>query len=70
MARACRPCWAKQRLVRSLGPTFGPELTGTEVRYLMAHEWARFPEDILWRRSKLGLTMPAADREALAAFMA
>ncbi len=53
-----------------LGPAFGPELTGAEVRYLMAREWARFPDDILWRRSKLGLTMPAADREALAAFMA
>jgi glycerol-3-phosphate dehydrogenase len=53
-----------------LGPAFGPELTGAEVRYLMANEWARFPDDILWRRSKLGLTMPPADREALAAFMA
>ncbi|TMJ17970.1 MAG: glycerol-3-phosphate dehydrogenase [Alphaproteobacteria bacterium] len=53
-----------------LGPGFGPELTGAEVRYLMSHEWARFPEDILWRRSKLGLTMPSADREALAVFMA
>jgi glycerol-3-phosphate dehydrogenase len=53
-----------------LGPWFGPELTGTEVRYLMEKEWARFPDDILWRRSKLGLTMPAADREALASFMA
>ncbi len=53
-----------------LGPRFGPELTGAEVRYLMAREWARFPEDILWRRSKLGLTMPPADREALVAFMA
>jgi glycerol-3-phosphate dehydrogenase len=53
-----------------LGPGFGPELTGAEVRHLMAHEWARFPEDVLWRRSKLGLTMPAADRDALAAFMA
>jgi glycerol-3-phosphate dehydrogenase len=53
-----------------LGPAFGPELTGAEVRYLMTREWARFPEDILWRRSKLGLTMPAADRDALAAFMA
>ena len=53
-----------------LGPGFGPELTGAEVRYLMSHEWARFPDDILWRRSKLGLTMPSADREALAAFMA
>jgi glycerol-3-phosphate dehydrogenase len=35
----------------------------------MAREWARFPDDILWRRSKLGLTISAADREALAAFM-
>ena len=38
-----------------LGPAFGPELTGAEVRHLMAREWARFPDDILWRRSKLGL---------------
>ena len=53
-----------------LGPGFGPELTGAEVRYLMAREWARFPDDILWRRSKLGLTMSPQDREALAAFMA
>jgi glycerol-3-phosphate dehydrogenase len=53
-----------------LGPAFGPELTGAEVRYLMTKEWARFPDDILWRRSKLGLTMSAHDREALAAFMA
>ena len=53
-----------------LGPAFGPELTGAEVRYLMEKEWARFPDDILWRRSKLGLTLPLADREALAAFMA
>jgi glycerol-3-phosphate dehydrogenase len=53
-----------------LGPAFGPELTGAEVRYLMTKEWARFPDDILWRRSKLGLTMGPADREALAVFMA
>ena len=53
-----------------LGPAFGPELTAAEARYLMAREWARFPDDILWRRSKLGLTMQAQDRAALAAFMA
>jgi glycerol-3-phosphate dehydrogenase len=52
-----------------LGPAFGEGLTGAEVRYLMAKEWARFPDDILWRRSKLGLTMPPADRDALAQFM-
>jgi glycerol-3-phosphate dehydrogenase len=59
---------AKERA--DLGPAFGPELTAAEVRYLMAREWARFPDDILWRRSKLGLTMKPADREALTAFMA
>jgi glycerol-3-phosphate dehydrogenase len=58
------------RTPAELGPAFGPELTGAEVRYLMEKEWARFPDDILWRRSKLGLTMPPGDREALAAFMA
>lgn len=54
----------------ALGPAFGPHLTGAEVRHLARNEWARFPDDILWRRSKLGMTMQAADREALAAFMA
>jgi glycerol-3-phosphate dehydrogenase len=53
-----------------LGPAFGPELTGAEVRYLMTKEWARFPDDILWRRSKLGLSMAPEDKDALATFMA
>ena len=58
------------KVLSDLGPVFGENLTGAEVRYLMANEWARFADDILWRRSKLGLTMPAKDREALSAFMA
>ncbi len=53
-----------------LGPAFGESLSGAEVRYLMQKEWARFPDDILWRRSKLGLTMSAQDQEALGMFMA
>lgn len=53
-----------------LGQAFGSELTEAELRYLMTKEWARFPDDILWRRTKLGLTMPLADREILVAFMA
>jgi glycerol-3-phosphate dehydrogenase len=53
-----------------LGEAFGPDLTAAEVRYLMTREWARFPDDILWRRSKLGLTITSVDRERLAAFMA
>jgi glycerol-3-phosphate dehydrogenase len=55
---------------QALGRAFGPELTEAEVRHLMSKEWARFPDDILWRRTKLGLTMPPEGREALAVFMA
>lgn len=53
-----------------LGRAFGSQLTEAEVRYLMTKEWARFPDDVLWRRTKLGLTLGAAEQEALAAFMA
>jgi glycerol-3-phosphate dehydrogenase len=53
-----------------LGQAFGPQLTAAEVRYLMTREWARFPDDVLWRRTKLGLSVSAAERDALAAFMA
>ena len=38
-----------------LGHDFGRGLTEAEVRYLVGHEWARTAEDILWRRTKLGL---------------
>lgn len=53
-----------------LGPRFGDDLTASEVRYLMTTEFARFADDVLWRRSKLGLTMARQDREALETFMA
>ncbi len=38
-----------------LGEDFGAGLTRAEVEYLRQHEWALTAEDILWRRSKLGL---------------
>jgi glycerol-3-phosphate dehydrogenase len=52
-----------------IAPFFGA-LSAAEVRYLMKHEWARTTDDVLWRRSKLGLTIGASDKEALAQFMA
>ena len=52
-----------------LAPFFGP-LSAAEVRYLMKHEWARQPDDVLWRRTKLGLKLSRAEKEALAQFMA
>jgi glycerol-3-phosphate dehydrogenase len=48
-----------------LGQSFGASLTESEVRYLMANEWARTAEDIVWRRSKLGLRLSATEITAL-----
>ena len=53
-----------------LGPRFVGDLTGAELRYLMAQEWAQTADDVLWRRSKLGLTASGRDREEIARFMA
>lgn len=52
------------------GIHFGHGLTEAEVRYLMAEEWARSAEDVLWRRTKLGLRFSAAEQDRLRAFMA
>jgi glycerol-3-phosphate dehydrogenase len=53
-----------------LGIWFGATLTQAEVRYLMAQEWARTADDVLWRRSKLGLAFTPSEAAALARFMA
>jgi glycerol-3-phosphate dehydrogenase len=52
-----------------LGVHFGADLQAREVTYLMRHEWAQSAEDILWRRSKLGLRVSADDARRLADFM-
>jgi glycerol-3-phosphate dehydrogenase len=41
-----------------LGRDFGATLTEAEVRWLMAHEFARTAEDVVWRRNKLGCGCP------------
>ena len=48
-----------------LGQDFGATLTEAEVQYLVAREWAETTEDIVWRRSKLGLYMTANEIAAL-----
>ncbi|GAB3262652.1 glycerol-3-phosphate dehydrogenase [Chitinimonas naiadis] len=48
-----------------LGAHFGAGLYEREVRYLMREEWARTAEDILWRRTKLGLHMTLQERKSL-----
>ena len=41
----------------ALGQDFGAGLSEAEIRYLIAHEFARSADDIVWRRSKLGLRL-------------
>ena len=48
-----------------LGQSFGATLTESEVRYLMSVEWACTAEDIVWRRSKLGLRLSPAEIAAI-----
>ena len=60
----------KAQSFADLGACFGADLTAAEVRYLMTHEWAHDSEDVLWRRSKLGLRFSAEERDALSRFMA
>jgi glycerol-3-phosphate dehydrogenase len=49
------------RSMADLGRLFGADLTEAEVRYLMAEEWAETADDILWRRTKLGLHFTAEE---------
>jgi glycerol-3-phosphate dehydrogenase len=49
-----------------LGTAFGGGLTEREVVYLIRREWAREPEDVLWRRTKCALHMTSAERLAAA----
>ena len=50
---------ARQILSGDLAANIAGDLTESEVRYLVQHEWARTAEDILFRRTKLGLHLPA-----------
>jgi glycerol-3-phosphate dehydrogenase len=49
------------RSLADLGQTFSAGLTAREVDWLQRNEWARTAEDILWRRSKLGLRLTARE---------
>jgi glycerol-3-phosphate dehydrogenase len=52
-----------------LGRDFGHGLTEAEIAYLKREEWAVTADDVLWRRSKLGLHLDAAQRAAVADYL-
>jgi len=56
-------------VLADLGEHFGAGLYALEIDYLVAHEWARNVDDILWRRSKLGLSMSTSEKLRLADYM-
>ena len=55
--------------LEELGLNFGAGLTAREVECLIADEWAETADDILYRRTKCGLHMDAAQRAALDAYL-
>jgi len=57
------------RSLGEMGRLFGATLTEAEVTYLMDEEFARRAEDVLWRRSKLGLRLSKDEAAALDQFM-
>lgn len=52
-----------------MGISFGYQLYGFEVDYLIAHEWAKCSEDVLWRRTKLGLFLSGTEPQTLDAYI-
>ena len=56
------------RFASDLGQFFGP-VSEREIEHLRANEWVTSADDILWRRSKLGLHMSAEEQTALRAYM-
>jgi len=56
---------AGARSVKDLGEDFGHGLYEAEVRYLAVNEWAKRAEDVLWRRTKLGLKFSVDEAKRL-----
>ena len=52
-----------------LGEDFGGGLTAREAEWLVSREWARTAEDILWRRTKIGLRLSDGQADRLAAWL-
>jgi glycerol-3-phosphate dehydrogenase len=68
--RRCERILGDAQSMDDLGPRFTGDLTGAELRYLVEHEWAQTADDVLWRRSKLGLKATAEERTAIGQFIA
>ena len=61
---------AGRHLIEQFGQAFGHELFQHEVDYLYQAEWAMEADDILWRRTKLGLQFSTTEKAALESYLA
>ena len=52
-----------------LGTDFGHSVTAAELDWVVANEWVTTGEDFLWRRTRLGLVMSAAEAEAVDSYV-
>lgn len=67
--RASRILGTARRL-DDLGEILGADLTAAELTYLQREEWAQTAEDVVWRRSKLGLRLDPVEIARIEAFLA
>jgi glycerol-3-phosphate dehydrogenase len=58
------------RRMEDLGRDFGHGLSEAELAWLIEREWAITAEDVLWRRSKLGLVITPSEAQEIAAYLA
>lgn len=56
------------RFLRELGEHLGDGIYAAELDYLIRYEWARAADDVLWRRSRMGLHVTEATRQAIDAW--
>lgn len=56
--------------ISDLGAHFGDQVYEAEIRYLCEQEWAMTADDILWRRSKLGLHISPETRAQIETYLA
>lgn len=57
------------KVPQDLGQDFGHGLTESEIRYLIGNEWAQIADDVLWRRSKLGIRFTKQQTADVEAYM-
>jgi glycerol-3-phosphate dehydrogenase len=58
------------RRLQDLGEEIAPQLYEAELEYLRSVEWARSAEDVLWRRSKLGVALEGDAAARVGAWLA